>query len=89
MRLYLDEDVASRELVRALTKAGHDVATARDANLTGENDVLQLTQAICEDRVCITKNAGDFEQLHDLVILCGGGIPGSSRCGAITTAAAT
>ena len=64
MRLYLDEDVASRELVLALTKAGHDVVTSRDVHLTGESDVLQLTQAIRDDRVCVTKNAGDFEQLH-------------------------
>jgi predicted nuclease of predicted toxin-antitoxin system len=76
MRLYLDEDVASRELIRVLTDAGHDVATPRDVDLMGESDVLQLTQAVRDDRVCVTKNASDFEQLHDLVILCGGSHPG-------------
>ena len=76
MRFYLDEDVASRELVRALQRAGHDVATPGDAELMGESDVLQLTQAIRDDRICVTKNASDFEQLHDLVVLCGGAHPG-------------
>jgi len=76
MKLYLDEDVASRDFIRVLKTAGHDVIAPRDVDLMGESDVLQLTQAVRDDRVCVTKNAGDFEQLHDLVILCGGSHPG-------------
>jgi hypothetical protein len=76
MRLYLDEDVASRELLRALTRAGHDVTTPTDANLMGESDASQLTHAIREIRVCITANYGDFEELHNLVIQSGGSHPG-------------
>jgi hypothetical protein len=76
MRLYLDEDVASRELVRALTKAGHDVGAPGEANLLGESDAAQLTHAIRDDRVCVTGIYGDFEELHDLVIQSGGSHPG-------------
>ncbi len=76
MRLYLDEDTASRDLVRALTKAGHDVTTPRHADLMGESDTLQLTHAVREDRVCVTANARDFQQLNNLVIQCGGSHPG-------------
>jgi predicted nuclease of predicted toxin-antitoxin system len=76
MRLYLDEDMASRELARALKKAEHEVSTPMEVDLLSESDVLQLTHAIRDDRVCITKNSSDFEQLHALVILCGGSHPG-------------
>jgi predicted nuclease of predicted toxin-antitoxin system len=76
MRLYLDEDLASREFLRVLTKAGHDVATPANASLMGESDAAQLAEAIREDRVCVTANCDDFEELHDLVMLSGGSHPG-------------
>lgn len=76
MRLYLDEDIASRELTRALATSGHDVATPGDAQLLGRSDTLQLTRAVRSDRICITMNAYDFEDLHDLILLCGGSHPG-------------
>jgi hypothetical protein len=76
MRLYLDEDVASRDLTRALVRAGHDVKTPLDDGLTGESDAAQLTHALRENRVSLTANYGDFEELHDLVILSGGSHPG-------------
>jgi hypothetical protein len=44
--------------------------------LTGESDTLQLTHAVRDERVCITQNARDFENLHNLILLCGGSHPG-------------
>jgi len=76
MRLYLDEDMESHELVRALTKAGHDVTTPVGMQLRGESDAAQLTYAVREDRVCITANYNDYEELHDLILQCGGSHPG-------------
>jgi len=76
MSLYLDEDIASRHLVQALAKAGHNVLTPADADLLGDSDTVQLTHAVGDNRVCITKNADDFEALHNLIILCGGSHPG-------------
>jgi predicted nuclease of predicted toxin-antitoxin system len=76
MRLYLDEDIASHELIRALSKAGHDVLRPADVNLMGESDSLQMTQAVKDDRILLTKNHRDFRQLHNLISLCGGSHPG-------------
>src|SRR5438105_1205289 len=76
MRLYLDEDIASRKLIQTLTKDGHDVVTPFEVDLLGESDILQMTQAVRDDRVCLTKNADDFEKLHILITLCGGSHPG-------------
>jgi len=59
-----------------LTKAGHDVATPLDADLMGDSDTLQMTLAVRDNRVCLTKNADDFEALHNLIVLCGGSHPG-------------
>ena len=72
MRLYLDEDIASRHLVQALRKAGHDVTTPADVGLLGESDTLQLTHAVRDDRVCLSRNSRDFKNLHNLILLCGG-----------------
>lgn len=76
MRLYLDEDIASRHLVQALRKAGHDVTTPAEASLLGESDTLQVTHAVREDRVCLTGNSRDFKNLHNLILICGGSHPG-------------
>lgn len=76
MRLYIDEDLASRELVRTLRNAGHDVATPHDESLLGESDTLQFTRAVQNDRATVTRNSSDFRQLHDLVIATGGSHPG-------------
>jgi hypothetical protein len=37
---------------------------------------LQLTFAIREDRVCITRNITDFKALHELIMESGGSHPG-------------
>jgi hypothetical protein len=72
MRIYLDEDMESRELIGALRKAGHDVQVPLEVRLTGESDAAQLTHSIHEDRVCITANGRHFKELHDLVLQSGG-----------------
>ena len=76
MRLYLDEDLTSRELENALRKAGHDVASPRTSGKLGHSDTLQLIFSIRENRVCVTRNRSDFEELHDLIIASGGSHPG-------------
>ena len=76
MRLYLDEDLESRDLVRAIRKAGHDVQTPLELQMTGESDTAQLTYAIREGRICVTGNYDHFEELHHLVLECGGSHPG-------------
>src|SRR5688500_5756446 len=76
MRLYIDEDSVETVLLKLLRQAGHDVTTAFDARLAGESDAVQFTRAIRENRVLITHNHDDFEELHVLVVESSGLHPG-------------
>ena len=76
MRLYLDDDIASAVLVRALRQAGHDVQIPADAGLSGSSDPAHLTHAIREGRVTMTRNHEDFEELHLLIRQAQGAHPG-------------
>ncbi len=67
MRIYLDEDLASGLVATLLQKPGHDVTTPLQAFLLGRSDAVQLTHAISENRVCLSRNYQDFEELHLLV----------------------
>lgn len=67
MRVYLDEDLASGLLAKLLQKAGHDVSTPAAAGVQGRADAVQLACAIREQRACISRNYGDFEELHLLL----------------------
>jgi predicted nuclease of predicted toxin-antitoxin system len=76
MKIYLDDDSASRQLTLLLRKAGHDVSIPADLGTSGAADPAHLTQAIRSDRVILTRNARDFTLLHELVLASGGGHPG-------------
>src|SRR5947207_3185936 len=76
MNLYLDEDIASHHLGRALRKAGHDVILPGEVGQMGKSDILQFTYAVEKDRILLTGNQRDFEDIHDLITLCGGSHPG-------------
>jgi hypothetical protein len=52
------------------------VETAVEAGLRGEWDPIQLIQAIQHDRVSLTRNYCDFEDLHNLLAVSGGKHPG-------------
>lgn len=76
MRIYLDEDIASALLTRLLRRAGHDVLLPADLGLTGKPDAVVLRQTIHEDRVLLSRNYRDFENLHLLVLEAQGRHPG-------------
>jgi hypothetical protein len=76
MRLYLDDDVASRIFVRLPRQAGHDVEIPPDANLGGADDVLHMIHAVETDRVLVSRNHDDFRNLHTLVEVVRGHHPG-------------
>jgi predicted nuclease of predicted toxin-antitoxin system len=76
MRIYVDEDLAAGLLVRLLQNAGHDVAAPAGAGMLGRSDAAQFTFAIHENRVCLTGNYDDFEELHFLVREASGSHPG-------------
>lgn len=62
VKLLLDENL-SPSIVVALCRDGFDVAHVRDRGLNGATDPEVLTRAYEEDRILVTANVGDFEQL--------------------------
>ena len=76
MRLYIDDDVASLLLVRSLGRAGHDVERPAAAGMAGSRDAVHLAHAIRSDRVILTRNYRDFDDLQDLAVALRGHHPG-------------
>jgi hypothetical protein len=73
MRIYLDDDSASRQLSLALRKAGHHVSTPAELGTSGAPDPVHLTRAIQEGLLFLRRNVRDFTLLHDLIRASGGG----------------
>ena len=76
MRIHLDDNFADRALAGALRKVGHTVFRPADLGMIGASDAKHLERAIREDLVMVTKDRDDFQELHDLVVTCGGQHPG-------------
>ncbi|MFN0051778.1 MAG: DUF5615 family PIN-like protein [Planctomycetales bacterium] len=76
MRLYLDDDIDAHQLVRLLRQAGHDVFVPVENRASGRADPVHLTGAISEQRVLLTGNHDDFEDLHYLIHESRGHHPG-------------
>jgi hypothetical protein len=73
MRLYLDDDSVDPGLIRLLRRDGHDVEVPADIGLSGRSDQAHLAHAIRDRRAVLTRNYGDFQDLHDLVVLAANG----------------
>lgn len=76
MRLYLDENVSDPYLVPLLRRAGHAAVLPAQVGMAGDSDPKQLTYAIQQGLVLLTRNHEDFVELHELVLACGGVHPG-------------
>ena len=76
MKCYLDDDTASAKLAQLLAHSGHDVQVPADVGTVGKKDAIHLTHAIRVDRVLLSKNYKDFENLHNLVLQARGHHPG-------------
>ena len=76
MRVYLDDDSADALLVALLTREGRDVQTPAEGALAGMHDPVHLAHAVRNDRVLLSHNHDDFEQLHDLILAVQGRYPG-------------
>lgn len=64
IKLYLDEDVISRVLIRALQARAVDVFTAQEAERIGASHREQLAYAATHGRTILTFNTRDFAVLH-------------------------
>src|SRR5260370_42333474 len=76
MRLYLDDDSAYPVLAQLLRNNGYDVQLPVDVGMTGKDDPVHLTHASSENRLVLTRNHGDFENLHNLIQTAQGHHPG-------------
>ena len=68
MRIYVDDDSVDPALLRLLRRDEHDVQIPADVGLVASSDQTHLAHAIRGLRAMLTRNAGDFDDLHDLVI---------------------
>lgn len=64
--MLLDEDSQAKYLVSLLQAAGHDVVTAKAANLINRLDSIVLDYAKQHERVLLTRNCNDFQELHQV-----------------------
>ncbi len=64
IRLYIDEDAMSRDLVKALRTQGIDVVSVLDAGMEGQEDERHLEYASAQGLVLYSFNGKDFQPLH-------------------------
>ena len=64
LRLYLDEDVMSRDLVNALRSRAVDLLTAKEAGQIHRPDSQHLAYATAQGRTLVTYNTRDYARLH-------------------------
>jgi len=76
MNLYLDDVLAAPLLAKLLRNAGHDVRLPSEIGMGGATDPVHMIHAIREGRVILSRNYGDFEDLHDLILEVKGHHPG-------------
>jgi hypothetical protein len=76
MKLYLDDDIVAKLLVRLLIQDGHDVEEPVTAGLSGSDDPVHLAHAVQSGRVFLSANHDDFRLLQNLLMVAGGHHPG-------------
>jgi predicted nuclease of predicted toxin-antitoxin system len=76
MKFLIDENASSPRLAARLRANGHDPRLAQDVGLLSASDVRVLTWAIAQALPVLTRNAQDFEDLHELIVAAGGHHPG-------------
>lgn len=64
--MLLDEDSQAKYLVNLLRAAGHDVVTVNAIDLMNRPDSVVLDFSRRDERVLLTRNCDDFQELHQL-----------------------
>jgi predicted nuclease of predicted toxin-antitoxin system len=65
LRLLIDEDSQAKRLVNLLKNAGHDVITVNETGLSGKFNDEVLDYARQNERIILTRNYDDFQELHE------------------------
>src|SRR5437016_1711120 len=69
----MDDDSLDPGLIRLLRRDKHDVQVPANVGLAGSSHQVHLAHAIRDRRAIFTRNYGDFDDLHDLVVLAANG----------------
>ena len=64
LRLLIDEDTQALVLVKMLIRANHNVITVNQVGLMSQEDAVVLNYARSDNRIVLTRNCRDFEDLH-------------------------
>jgi predicted nuclease of predicted toxin-antitoxin system len=76
VRFLVDENMSSNRLASRLRAAGHDVVLATEVGLVTVSDARVMAWAAGQGRPVLTRDHGDFADLHELVRAVGGRHPG-------------
>ena len=76
MRFLIDENVSNAPLASRLRAQGHDPVMAGDAGLLSVADPRVMIWAIGQGLPVLTRDADDFQDLHELIMAAGGHHPG-------------
>jgi predicted nuclease of predicted toxin-antitoxin system len=76
MRFLVDENLNSPQIVSRLRAQGHDPVLAGDVGLISASDPRVLIWAIAQTLPVLTRDAEDFQDLHELLMAAGGHHPG-------------
>lgn len=66
LSLLLDEDSQAKYLVNLLRAAGYNVVTVNEVGITGFPDDKVLDYARQYNRIVVTRNCDDFQELHQV-----------------------
>lgn len=72
MICYLDDDVDQDLLIRLGAKYAHQLVSPRSLNRSGDHDALHFLYAASQQMPIMTRNASDFEALHEFALGTGG-----------------
>ena len=72
MTCYLDDDVDQDRLIRLATAHSHRLISPRSLGLSGQHDARHFLYAISQHIPLMTRNASDFESLHEFALGAGG-----------------
>jgi len=71
MTCYLDDDVDQDLLIRLAVAHSHRLISPRSLGQSGQHDALHFLYAVSQRTPLMTRNANDFEALHEFALGAG------------------